>query len=116
MALATTILNQIRDEIGSDDDYSEAALEEIYVDENRGNYSVLVTALIVWKRRLHDLQSRSFDISVEGSLLNRSQRARQIKQRIMELELIVDRTLRGENMETVSGLTLYPSNYSGAEF
>lgn len=97
MALSTTILNQIRDEIGSDTDYSDAALETIYDDENRGNSSVLNTALIVWRRRLHDLQARSFDVSTEGSLLSRNQRIRFIERRIKELEMDADGTRKGAN-------------------
>lgn len=98
MALATTILNQIRDEIGEDTDFSDADLEVIYLDENRGNYSTLNTALVVWRRRLTNLQTRSFDVTTEGTLLARNQRIRFMERRIKELELVTDDTLKGENM------------------
>lgn len=94
MPLTATIMNQIRDEVGTDDDFDDAALEVIYVDENRGNFSTLVTALIVWRRRLHGLQTRSFDVTTAGSLLARSQRIRFIERRIKELELTVDSTIK----------------------
>lgn len=97
MPLVTTILNQIRDEIGSDTDYDEAALEVIYTDENRGNFSTLTTALIVWRRRLHDLQTRSFDVTTGGNLYSRNQRIRFIERRIKELELVTDQTNKGSN-------------------
>lgn len=113
MALATSILNQIRDEIGTVADYSDTDLETIYVDEDRGNYSTLATALIVWRRRLGDLMDRSFDITTEGSLLARSQKVRYMERRIKELELVADETLRGENMST-TGLNSYEA--ASAEF
>jgi hypothetical protein len=120
VALATTILNQIRDEIGSDTDYTDGALEEIYVDENRGNYSTLNTALIVWKRRLGDLQARSFDVTTEGSLLARSQRIRFIERRIKELEFDADHTRKSTNstVKTRQSAETGSSDYSypGGEF
>lgn len=101
MPLSATILNQIRDEIGSDADYDDATLEQIYIDENRGNYSILNTALIVWRRRLSDLQSRSFDVTTEGSLLARSQRIKFLERQVLRYENITDSTLKGRNAETV---------------
>ena len=120
MALATTILNQIRDEIGTNTDFTDGALEEIYEDEERGNFSTLNTALIVWRRRLGDLQARSFDITTEGSLLARSQRIRFMERRIKELEFSTDDTLKASNSpiqtrsvrEGVSADYVYP----GGEF
>ncbi len=70
MALAVAIIERIRDEIGPDQDVSDAALatpaplgdlETIYIDVDRGNFSTLRTAYIVWKRRLGAIQARSFD-------------------------------------------------------
>lgn len=98
MALSTSILNQIHDETGpANTDFTDVALEEIYTDPDRGNFSVLATALIVWRRRLHDLQSRSFDVTTGGNLLSRSQRVRFIERRIKELEYAADDTVRGRN-------------------
>lgn len=106
MALEPAILRKIRYEIGDDvtatgtDD--DATLETIFNDEDEGNSSVLVTALIVWRKRLANLQSRSFDVTTEGSLLTRSQRIKMIRVEIVRLELLVDDTLRGRNAETQS--------------
>lgn len=106
MALAQTIIDQIRDEIGDDLDVADEALgepaplgdlETIYTDENRGNSSVLRTALIVWKKRLAKMQSRSFDATAGGRLLARSQRIRFLQRRVKELELLVDYSLVGIN-------------------
>ena len=110
MALAQTIIDKIRDEIGPDGDVSDAVLdpaaplgdlETIYTDANRGNNSPLRTALIVWKRRLAAMQSRSFDATAGGSLMARSQRIRFLQRRVKELELLVDFTLKGTNMEVI---------------
>jgi len=102
MALDQTIIDQIRDEIGPDLDVTDADppgplgdLETIYTDTDRGNFSTLRTALIVWKRRLASLQSRSFDATAGGSLMARSQRVRYLQRRVKELELLVDYTLKG---------------------
>ena len=109
MALTSDILEQIRDEIGPDQDVTDDApagpigdLETIYTSVNRGNYSTLRTALIVWKRRLAAYQSRSHDATAGGSLMARSQRARFLQRRVKELELLVDYTLRGVNQEVLS--------------
>ena len=107
MALTQAIISRIRDEIGSDEDVSDEALltpaplgdlETIYTDVDRGNYSVLRTALIVWRRRLADIQSRSFDATAGGSLMARSQRVRYLQRRVKELELLVDYTLKGTSI------------------
>ncbi len=123
MALAQSIIERIRDEIGPDLDVSDAAispdpaplgdLETIYVDENRGNYSTLRTALIVWKRRLAAMQNRSFDATAGGQLFARSQRVRYLQRRVKDLELLVDYTLVGNN-QTVVAPNMVPSN--NAEF
>lgn len=115
MALAQTIIDQIRDEIGLDLDVSDEALAEsaplgdletIYNDENRGNLSVLRTALIVYKRRLGVMQSRSFDATAGGRLLARSQRYRALQRRVKELELLVDYTLVGINQSLVTAVSV----------
>lgn len=108
MVLAASVIALIRDEIGNDADFADNiidfdaalhldSLENIYVDDDRGESSPLITGLIVWRRRLHDLQTRSFDITTEGSLLSRNQRIRFIERRIKELELLVDSTPKGVN-------------------
>lgn len=116
MALAQTIIDRIRDEIGQDLDVTDEAispaaplgdLETIYTDTDRGNLSTLRTALIVWKRRLAGVQAKSFDVTAGGSLLARSQRMRFLQRRVKELEILVDYTLKGVN-ESVQ------SNYQAA--
>jgi hypothetical protein len=64
----------------------DAELEEIYDDEYRGDSNILKTAWCVWKRRLADLQARSFDVTTGGALLSRSQRVKFIAARIAEIE------------------------------
>lgn len=125
MALSSEVIDVIRDEIGVDTDFvnndSElsgapagtlGSLESIYTSDTRGNGHVLVTALIVWRRRLHSLQARSFDASVDGTLLARNQRIKFIERRIKELELLVDTSLAGKNMAT-QGSTRYQEFVSG---
>lgn len=109
MALSASIIALIRDEIGNDTDFSDNisgfdsstqldSLENIYTDENRGNYNVLRTALICWRRRRNNLQARAWDVATEGSLLTRSQRLKQMDQQIKRYESLVDTTYRGSNM------------------
>ena len=111
MALSQSIINQIRDEIGEDLDVSDAIitpaaplgdLETIYTDTDRGNFSTLRTALIVWKKRLANMQGRSFDATAGGRLLARSQRVRFLQRRVKELELLVDYTLTGTNLTVLA--------------
>lgn len=119
MPLDTTILEQIKDEIGASDTsfvFDDTILEGIYVDENRGNFSTLVTALIVWKRRLHNLQTRAFDVTTGGNLYSRSQRIRFIERRVKELELVADETIKGKNMEIQSPATVAAELAASAEF
>jgi hypothetical protein len=106
MPLAQSIIERIRDEIGPDEDVTDAAvipaaplgdLETIYIDENRGDFSTLRTALIVWRRRLGAVQAKSFDATAGGSLMARSQRVRFLQRRVKELEILVDYTLKGTN-------------------
>ena len=122
MALAETIINQIRDEIGQDQDVTDVAvvpaaplgdLETIYTDVNRGNLSTLRTALVVWKQRLAGVQSRSFDATAGGSLMARSQRVRYLQRRVKELELLVDYTLKGTNQDVQS---TFQQEEASAEF
>lgn len=122
MSLAESIINRIRDEIGKDLDVTDEAvvpaapigdLETIYLDVNRGNYSTLRTALIVWRRRLADLQTRSFDATAGGSLMARSQKVRYIQRRVKEIEILVDYTLKGTNQDINS---TYQQVEESAEF
>ena len=106
MALAVSILNKIRDEIGTDQDFTDSALEDIFIDTDRGGSSVLRTAWVVWKRRLNDLQQRSFDIATEGSLLSRRQKVTYMQDRVHELARIVDETYTGRNQSIQSPLTV----------
>ena len=109
MPLDDSIIARIRDEIGSDSDFSDDephtppaldSLEAIYEDTERGNFSILRTAWVVWKRRLAEMQQRAFDITTEGSLLNRTQKVKYMERRIHELGTIagVDQTQTGRNM------------------
>lgn len=107
MALAEGIIALIRDEIGDDADFADNisgfaspqldSLENIYTDTERGNYNVLRTALICWRRRRNHLQARSWDVATEGSLLTRSQRLKQMDQQIKRYEVLVDTTYTGRN-------------------
>lgn len=113
MALSAEIISLIRDEIGNDADFADSAssfdadlhldsLENIYSTSTRGNGSVLRTALICWRRRLNNLQARSFDVTTEGSLLSRHQRIRFLERQIKKYEVLVDDTYKGRNMEVQS--------------
>ncbi len=111
MALTTSTIALIRDEIGNDTDFADAipavspqldSLENIYNDANRGNSNILRTALICWRRRLNSLQERSFDIITEGSLLSRSQRIKFMERKIVGLESLVDTTQKGKSAIVVS--------------
>lgn len=111
MSLAQTVIDQIRDEIGTDPDFTDETpagdlgdLETIYNDVNRGDSDVLRTALICWKRRLGAIQSRSFDVTTGGALYSRSQRVRHFQRRIKELEIRVDYTLVGVNQSLISAV------------
>lgn len=125
MALAQPIIDKIRDEIGHDLDVSDVAispdpaplgdLETIYLNVDRGNYSTLRTALIVWKMRLADMQSRSFDATAGGQLFARNQRVKFLQRRVHELSLFVDYTLKGTNETSISPSNT-PSASNGAEF
>lgn len=117
MALDPDIIELIRDEIGLDEDFVDndvdlpvplgevlGSLEAIYTSESRGNSNPLITALIVWRRRLNNLQARSFDVSTDGTLYARNQRIKFLQQKISRLELLVDTTHKGANMTVVSSI------------
>lgn len=134
MPLDASILSRIRDEIGSDDDFSDNiphtappqldSLEAIFEDSERGASSILRTAWVVWKRRLAEMQQRAFDITTEGSLLNRSQKVKFMERRIHELGSIVgvDETQTGRNMVVQAPVTteenaiIYGALYGSSEF
>lgn len=104
MALDPAILRKVRYEVGKETETGvddDDTIEVIFNDEDEGNSSVLVTALIIWRSRLGSLTDRAFDITTEGSLLSRSQKVRFIERRIKELELLVDDTPKGHNASTV---------------
>ena len=120
MALDVAIVALIRDEIGNDTDFSDDtpsvspqldSLENIYNDANRGNSNVLRTGLICWRRRLFNLQERSFDIITEGALLSRSQRIKFIERKIKNLEALVDTTQKGKNMTIKSSVVVTDAEF-----
>ncbi len=110
MVLSQPIIDRIRDEIGPDQDVTDAIpvgqlgidLETIFIDTDRGDFSILRTAYLVWKRRLAAMQGRSFDMTAGGSLMARSQRMRMIRVEMFRLALIVDFTQKGTNEDVLS--------------
>ena len=110
MALSPAIIDRIRDEVGPDQDVTDAVpvgtlgvdLETIFIDKDRGDFSVLRTAYLVWKRRLAAMQGRAFDMTAGGSLMARSQRMRMIRIEMFRLALIVDFTQKGTNEDVLS--------------
>jgi hypothetical protein len=121
MALSQAIIDRIRDEVGPDQDVTDATpvgplgvdLETIFVDRDRGNFSILQTAYLVWKRRLAAIQGRSFDMTAGGSLMARSQRMRMIRVEMFRLELLVDFTQKGINENVLSK---FEQEETGTEF
>ena len=120
MALDVAIVALIRDEIGNDMDFSDDtpavspqldSLENIYNDTNRGKSNVLRTAVICWRRRLFNLQERSFDIITEGALLSRSQRIKFMERKIKNLEALVDTTQKGKNMTINSSVVVTDAEF-----
>jgi hypothetical protein len=113
MALDPDIISLIRDEIGDgfaneqdvvDDDADLPgvppafdSLENIYTDVNRGNYSTLGTALIVWRRRLANHRLRAFDVSKEGNWLARSQKTRFLQERVKYFESVTGQGKKAKN-------------------
>ena len=110
MALSQPVLDRIRDEIGPDQDVTDEIpvgvlgidLETIFTNVDRGDFSVLRTAYLVWKRRLAAMQGRAFDMTAGGSLMARSQRMRMIRVEMFRLALIVDFTQKGTNEDVLS--------------
>ena len=116
MVWSASALAQVRDEVGTATDFSDATLEDIYTDQNRGGSNVYKTAIIVWKRRLATLDPRSFDAAVSGQLVTRSQRVAYIERRIMELQFKLpegDFSGRAANDDVLSTLQ---AEDSAAEF
>lgn len=114
MALDADILILIRDEVTFSTDYVDnitdltgnpgelGSLENIYTDINRGNFSILGTALIVWRNRLAAHWERAFDVSKEGNWIARSQQTRFLRERVREYEKLTNQTKKGRNMKIVS--------------
>ena len=110
MVLSQEIIDRIRDELGPDQDVTDAVpvgslgvdLETIFIDKDRGNFSILRTAYLVWKRRLAAMQARSFDMTAGGSLNARSQRMRMIRVEMFRLALLVDFTQKGTSQSVLS--------------
>ncbi len=110
MVLSQEIIDRIRDEVGPDQDVTDAVpvgtlgidLETTFINKDRGDFSILRTAYLVWKRRLAAMQSRAFDMTAGGSLMARSQRMRMIRVEMFRLALIVDFTQKGTNEDMLS--------------
>lgn len=112
MALSNAILEKIRDEIGGDLDFANnvgdevggelGTLETIYTDADRGNYDVLRTAYICWRRRMNDHAKRGFDVTKGGSLLGRQQRQKELRRIVKEYEILVDTTHRSHNTRAIT--------------
>lgn len=127
MPLSEDIISLIRDEIGNDLDFVDndsditgavdelGSLESIYTDANRGNGNVLITATIVWRKRLAAMNLRAFDVTKEGSWLARSQRVRYLERMVNKYEKLVgDRNKKSRNVKLLSEAQIketYPSYY-----
>ena len=113
MALSTTVIDLIRDEIGDDLDFVNNitdeggdefdSLENIYNDTDRGDGNVLKTALIVWRRRQANMQARSFDVTKEGNWLARSQRMKYLQFKVEHYERLLRDKPKGKNATLLSG-------------
>lgn len=126
MPLSADIVALIRTEIGFDTDFVDqdteltgaplelGSLESIYTSPSLGKTSILITALVCWRQRMHSLQARSFDVTTQSTLLSRSQRVKFINLRIKELELLVESTAKGRN-EVITSV-LAASTSDAAEF
>lgn len=111
MPLSQTIIDLIRDEVGDGTDFADNdppsagqldSLEAIYTDTNRGNGNVLVTALIVWRRRLGNMAGRGFDVTKEGSWLARSQQVDFYQQMVSKYERLVADRPQSRNAQILS--------------
>jgi hypothetical protein len=112
MALDPTIVELIRYEIGDDLDFVDdiadetattlGSLERLYTNANAGQSNVLITAGIVWRKRLAAMQARSFDITKEGNWLARSQRTRYLRERVAHYERMTRDKPKGKNADLLS--------------
>jgi len=114
MTLDPDIVTLIRDEVTYSTDYVDnetdltgntgelGSLEAIYTEEDRGNFSTLGTALIVWRNRLSAQWERGFDISKEGNWLARSQQTRFLQERVKYYEALTGAGKRSKNMSITS--------------
>lgn len=122
MALSQDIIDLIRDEIGIDTDFVDndseltggeeelGSLESVYTSANRGNFNILRTALIVWRRRLASHQGRAFDVTKEGAWLARSQRSRFLRAKVAEYERLVSDKPKSRNAEILSAARYFASD------
>lgn len=121
MALNTSIVELIRQEIGDDQDFADdnphdpntqlGNLEDIYNTADQGNGDILRTALIVWRKRRASYVSRGFDVTAAGSLMARRQRMLELDRTVKEYELLVDTTFKQRNQEIQSN---YQQNESAS--
>lgn len=114
MTLDADIVILIRDEVTYSIDYVDnvgdltgdagelGSLEAIYIDEDRGNFSTLGTALIVWRNRLAAQWERGFDVSKEGNWLARSQQTRFLQERVKYYEALTRSGKRSQNISIKS--------------
>ena len=110
MPLSTEVVRLIRNEIGDDTDFYDNIsdgtpnLETIYTNEGQEN--ILVTSLIVWRKRLANMNARSFDVTKEGAWLARNQRARFLMQMVNKYERLVKDKPRSSVHKIKSGTAL----------
>lgn len=114
MSLDADILILIRDEVTFSVDYVDndndltgnpgelGSLEAIYTDIDRGNFSILGTALIVWRNRLAAQWERAFDVSKEGNWIARSQQTRFLQARVKEFENLTHQTKKSRTSQITS--------------
>ena len=114
MSLDPQIISLIRDEIGDDSpdfvdnivDFDPAnnwdSLEAIYTDEDRGNYTILGTAVIVWRRRLANHRLRAYDVSKEGNWYAFSQKTRFLQGMVAKYESLTGQRQQSRNVSVLS--------------
>jgi hypothetical protein len=113
MALSTEIISLLRDEVGDDTDFVDNivdfdanqhvdSLENIYTDTDRGNFTILGTAVIVWRRRYANHVRRAFDVSKEGNWYARSQQTRYLAGQVARYEALVGQGRTSRNQTITS--------------
>lgn len=113
MPIDQQIVTLLRNEIGMDrdfvdqdadltaDPYELGSLEDVYTDPMQGNFNILATALIVWRKRLADMNARAFDVTKEGSWLARTQRVRFLQGMVKKYEIRLSDRPRSKNNAVV---------------